>query len=273
MIDNIRRFERGECRQIRRLLDDFLSDALSIETNQQILAHLENCVPCAEERQYRSRLRSALASGWNSVPSPRNLQLKVEKQLLLSGRLRSLPFHLAATFLFSVIGVALYFTFVGQPRLTETDLQIVDHYRFAVQDHLNCSRVPELSQTRSVENYSSNVKALIEQITPKHKFVGVMECDLDETTFTHYIFRDSTGSLSVMIEGREQNESLPKRGSHREFPSFSLHTVREGPFILASLETSRHFVYIIGDGFTHEQTDSLAEEMAPFLSEALLEMS
>ena len=52
-----------ECRDVREMADSFLSEQLLVETNHELLRHLETCPVCrsemADRRALRERLRSA----------------------------------------------------------------------------------------------------------------------------------------------------------------------------------------------------------------------
>lgn len=53
-----------ECREFRRMIDSYLSDELLVETNHDVLRHLENCGDCrsflADCRGLRNRVRDAV---------------------------------------------------------------------------------------------------------------------------------------------------------------------------------------------------------------------
>jgi len=267
MNDKIRHFESSECRRIQGLLDDFLADELSIETNQSILSHLEDCSLCGQERQRRERLKLTLRTSWNALTSPSPLKSKIEHDTLSPYRLLPFPFRLAATLLITLVGAALFLTLTGQLQLDETQLQAVDHYRFAVQDHLECKGRP-LSADESI----LRISGLIEQNYPAYQFAGAMDCDVGEASFTHYMFRNSNSAelLSVLIEEHEEDQTLPERGKRLDLGDLTLRRVQEGSVALVSLETEHHFLYMIGDGFSSQEFAVLTERVAPSLKSALL---
>ena len=49
-----------DCRAFKELLDSFLSDELTVETNHAILWHAERCIACRAEMGARQRLRVLL---------------------------------------------------------------------------------------------------------------------------------------------------------------------------------------------------------------------
>jgi len=50
-----------ECQHVRELMDSYLSEELSVETNHLVLRHLATCPACAVEVRRRQRLRTLLA--------------------------------------------------------------------------------------------------------------------------------------------------------------------------------------------------------------------
>src|SRR5687768_13876417 len=50
-----------DCRQVRELMDSYLSEELSVETNLGFLHHMARCRDCAAELTRRQRLRALLS--------------------------------------------------------------------------------------------------------------------------------------------------------------------------------------------------------------------
>jgi hypothetical protein len=63
-----------ECRDVRELADSFLSEQLLVETNHEVVRHLETCADCRAEmsgrRALRERLRAAFAGAEDLRPRP-----------------------------------------------------------------------------------------------------------------------------------------------------------------------------------------------------------
>ena len=50
-----------DCQQERELMDSYLSEELSVETNHDVLRHVAQCRACAAELKRRQRLRALLS--------------------------------------------------------------------------------------------------------------------------------------------------------------------------------------------------------------------
>ena len=53
-----------QCRDVRELADSFLSEQLLVETNHELLRHLETCPDCRAEIAARRAMRDSLRSAW-----------------------------------------------------------------------------------------------------------------------------------------------------------------------------------------------------------------
>jgi anti-sigma factor RsiW len=61
----------GDCRQVRELMDSYISGELTVESNHDVLRHVERCDACRSELERRERLGALLIAGagvWFSRP-------------------------------------------------------------------------------------------------------------------------------------------------------------------------------------------------------------
>ncbi len=68
------------CRDFREVADSYLSDQLLIETNHDVIAHLERCADCRRELTARRELRGTLRSAFVNAPE-RQLHPEVASRL------------------------------------------------------------------------------------------------------------------------------------------------------------------------------------------------
>jgi LPXTG-motif cell wall-anchored protein len=57
-----------DCRSVRELADSFLSEQLLVETNHEVLRHLETCAACRAELAARGAIRERLRGAFGSAP-------------------------------------------------------------------------------------------------------------------------------------------------------------------------------------------------------------
>ncbi len=263
----IKRLQPLECRQVRKLLDDFLSDELSVEVSRQILSHLDGCPGCCEEKSQRVELRELLRQAWNAVDAPPALAETIRTLVTEEGRPVSW-LRLAAGFVLGLIGLAaLVFAltwFAGTKSLA------VDHFAAVIQDHLRCSGKPVETQDLPVDPNYPRLRQAIETMPQGYSLVGVMECHVGEARFLHYLFRGENGALlSVMLEPRQPGHRLTRRGDSVKVVDLQARTVEMGPVTVTGTQLSAYFVYLVGDGLDRRESLLLAERLMPILQELL----
>src|SRR3954447_11548874 len=74
-------FGESACERTRKYLDSYVSNELLVETNHEVLRHLENCGECSAEAEARSQLRGRLKSAVRSLSIPAELPALVRERL------------------------------------------------------------------------------------------------------------------------------------------------------------------------------------------------
>lgn len=78
------------CRDFREIADSYLSDELLVETNHDVIRHLETCPDCRVELAARRALRRRLREGFQHAP---DLQMSDEFATRLSAQVRNVALH------------------------------------------------------------------------------------------------------------------------------------------------------------------------------------
>lgn len=268
MMMDINRLQPLECRQIRKLLDDFLCDELSVEVSRQILFHLDGCAGCSEEKSQRAELRELLRQAWNMLTAPTALTDSI-RTMVEAEDPRISWMRLAAGFVLGLLGlsalVLLLTWFTGSTGVA------VDHFAAAVEDHLRCSGKPVTeSAALPVNPEAPRLTEALASLPPGFTLVGVMECEVKGASFVHYLFRGEGGRLlSIMLERREPGQQLAQSGQPAVVVDLQARTVKMGPVLVTGVELSRYFIYLIGDGMSQDQAQTVAERLLPVLQDML----
>jgi hypothetical protein len=89
-----------QCRDFREIADSYLADELLIETNHEVIRHLESCADCRRELSARRELRSKLRQGFQRAAE---LQMRDEFAGKLHNRLRTAALRPSAS-AFRILG-------------------------------------------------------------------------------------------------------------------------------------------------------------------------
>ena len=74
-------FGDSACGRIRRYMDSYINNELLVETNHEVLRHLESCPSCASEVETRSRIKNRLKAAVRNQGVPADLQSRVREAL------------------------------------------------------------------------------------------------------------------------------------------------------------------------------------------------
>ena len=77
-------FGEGGCEKTRKYLDAYVSNELMVETNHEVLRHIEGCPACEAEVDARARLRSRLKAEVTAQSVPPEIQVRIREQIRTS---------------------------------------------------------------------------------------------------------------------------------------------------------------------------------------------
>jgi hypothetical protein len=265
-----------QCREVRDLADSFLSEQLLVETNHQVLRHLEGCSACRAELESRRELRAAIRRAFIHNES---FRISDEFRSRAVSRLRTtIPGKLARMnsrrwmIGLTVAAVLILVAGVGEFLRTRGISLIVQD---AVADHQNCAvqfRLPEkpisleaaarydpsfrLLQDMPSDDWSSPLGPL--RIVDRHS------CVFQGRRFAHIVLQIQGQVVSLLVtanevrvrETRQDGGGLPRLA---ELPS-------EDGFQVVSFDVPGHTVFLVGS-LGEQQLRQVAQSLsAPLYS-------
>lgn len=255
-----------QCRDFRELADSYLSDELLVETNHDVIRHLETCPDCRRELAARRELRSKLRAGFENAP---DLQMSEEFTARLTAQLRDTEFSRtgfpAARYLAiaaSLLIVAALGVIVLQQRWRRENAAALT--ASVIGDHRDCALDHRLEEkpidlNEAGRKYDSAYIDLVSAVMTEGKlpagveFVDAHSCVFKGRRFGHVILRYGGQLVSVLvtdIESQNHNGSAGVKEAAAE-------TQMDG-FQLAHFETTRHAVYVVS-GLSDAENLSIAQ--------------
>ena len=67
----------GDCRQVRDRMDSYISGELTVESNHDVLRHLERCDSCRAELARREQTRALLIESFGPAPDTTAMQARI----------------------------------------------------------------------------------------------------------------------------------------------------------------------------------------------------
>jgi putative zinc finger protein len=246
-----------QCREVRDLADSFLSEQLLVETNHQVLRHLEGCPACRAELESRRELRAAIRRTFIHNESLRisdEFRSRAVSRLRTAipgkhARMNSRRWMIGLT----VAAVLILVAGVGEFLHTRGISLIV---RDALADHENCAiqfRLPEkpVPLEEAAARYDPSFRLL--EDTPSNDWntpVGPLRiidrhsCVFQGRRFAHIVLQIQGQVVSLLItaneagvkEARQDGGGLPRLA---ELPS-------EDGFQVVSFDVPGHTVLLVG---------------------------
>lgn len=281
-----------DCRNFRELLDSYLSEELTVETNHSMLRHTEVCPGCRTEMSSRRRMRAALKRACSreqmseeacdrlrvllraetsSMPDTGWIQ-KLGNYFTLR---QALPSALAVTALIIITAaVAVWMTGlrergpVGEGLKPEAALSaaLIDE---AIGDHRNCGlKFLKLSgpfeMPPSVAQYDPSYANLERIAAPGARDLELRTahlCGFKGRKFAHLVYARNEHAISLLVTERDkralQLSQVPLDDG--EPAGGQLH--RRESLALGACQTSRYVVMVVSD-LTDDQNRQLLERLA-----------
>jgi anti-sigma factor RsiW len=262
-----------QCRDFRELADSYLSDELLVETNHDVIRHLETCAGCRRELAARRELRSKLRAGFENAP---DLQMSEEFSGRLTAKLLDAEFSRvrfpASTYLAIaaslLIVAALGYIVMQQLWRRQTAVALTAS---VLGDHRDCALEHRLEEkpidlqdagSKYDSAYLNLVSAVMlnEKLPAGVELVEAHSCVFKGRRFGHVILRYGGQLVSVLvtnIEPQDESGSIEVRKAVAE-------TQMDG-FQLAHFETTRHAVYVVS-GLSEAENRSIAQAIEPSVS-------
>jgi anti-sigma factor RsiW len=266
-----------ECREVRDLADSFLSEQLLVETNHEVLRHLEGCPECRAELEARRSLRAAIQRAFLNADAlrvreefARDLRARLHASRGRAGLMSRRRAIAAAAVATAAAGAGLYFL---PDDLDAIALDAVgDHRNCAVRFRLAERPIPlEEAERRYAAWYGRLLDTPPAEVALSAGPARVVErhaCVFNGRRFAHVVlqFQGQLVSLLVTEDGRWWPVLTDGFGP----PSLTRHDAVDG-FGAVSLTTSGHRVFVVSnlsEPDLREIGETLADSVARRFEEA-----
>ena len=266
------------CRDFRELADSYLSDELLVETNHDVIRHLETCPDCRRELAARRELRSKLRAGFENAP---DLQTREEFAGRLTSQLRDAAFSRARfsaakslAIAASLLIVAALGFIVVQTRWRQQVTAVL--IASAAGDHRDCALNHRLDERpidldEAGRKYDRAYINLVSAVMPEGQlpagveFVDAHSCVFKGRRFGHVILKYRGQIVSVLVTDKEPQDhngstSVKEAAAEAQLDGFKL----------AHFETTRHAVYVVS-GLTNAENLSIAQAIEPSVSRHIMD--
>lgn len=262
-----------QCCDFQELADSYLSDELLVETNHDLIRHLQTCADCRRELAARRKLCSKLRSGFESEL---DLQMSEEFAGSLTAQLRDVALsrgRLSATKYVAIAASLLIVTALGfivvqqrwrlQTSAVLTASVVGDHQDCALNHRLDEKPIDLDEAGRKYDRaYINLVSAVMSegQLPAGVELVDAHSCIFKGRRFGHVILKYRGQLVSVLVTNIESWDQDGSTGVKEAIADAQL----DG-FQLAHFETIQHAVYVVS-GLSETENLSIAQAIEPSVS-------
>ena len=284
-------FEQHQCKKIRSYLDSYLNDELLVETNHEVLRHLENCADCARALEDRTRVKSLLQKAVRSNVAPAALRERITQDIrnrksptAAWSFNRGLGWAVAAALIVMVIAswAVIHSLNSRNPQSEEIALdRSAQILRIGLNDHINCAIVHEQANRRftpekMVESLGADYAGLLPVVKEKapagYEVMIAHKCHVDKREFVHMILENDEKVLSLVIT-KKSGEAFPESAALAvsRAAGTPLYEARLQDYEVAGFEMRDYLGFVVSN---LTQTDNLqiASTLAPVVRDFLAKM-
>jgi anti-sigma factor (TIGR02949 family) len=292
-------FGEGGCEKARKYLDAYISNELMVETNYEVLRHIEGCPACAAEVDTRTRLRSRLKAAVNAQSVPPELQVRIRGQTRTGrsgssfdfGWLRAgLPHWAGATAAALVVAAGLWVNYSTErmPALSDRPAQktyisrvsanLAAILKVGLGDHIHCSifrKYPkdpppvEKMEAELGPAYAGLLPVVRAAVPEGYKVIMAHQCSYAGREFIHLTFEKGGGLLSLVVARKQAGESLDDLSPAAEPSGVRIYQSAAGPYQVAGFEAGNFFAYVVSE-LRNKENLQIAANVAPGVREFLM---
>jgi anti-sigma factor (TIGR02949 family) len=283
-------FGEGACERTRKYLDSYVNSELQVETNHEVLRHLEGCPNCSAELDTLMKLRGRLKSAVKSQDAPAELEFRIRTKIRTRrGELFEPRWAMAAAAgLLVAVGTWSVYSREGMPAIGDRPAQtayiqkisnsLASVMKLGLGDHVHCAvfrkypkNPPPVEQMMkdlgpSFEGLLPVVRAAVPQ---DFRVVMAHECSFAGRNYVHFTFKREAKLLSLVVTRKTEGESMTGLTHGTRPDGVPIYQQTAGQYQVAGFEAGEFLAYIISD-LPSNSNLQVASNLAPSVREFLI---
>jgi anti-sigma factor (TIGR02949 family) len=285
---NMVNIEDGYCRRIRSHLDSYLNNELRVETNNEVLEHLEACEACMFSLRDRARLKDQLKSAVMREYAPVVLRERISAKIRSDRRFKLSTFTFALAAAAALLVIALTVPFVLKSRPAKEPLTLhaevapgdvtgrllkigFDDHVYCAIDHGMANRQFTVDQVaeRLGREYAGLADMAKQRMPKDYRVVVGHRCHYEGREFIHLIMRNQTDEVSLVVT-RKNGEEFPAEGASAiaQTAGVPIYGRAWQNVQVAGMETRDYLAFVVSN-FTLEDNLQIATGLAPSVRDFL----
>jgi anti-sigma factor (TIGR02949 family) len=289
---NVVNFNERSCGRYRRYFDAYLDNELLVETNQDLLQHLESCAECARILDGIARTKRAVRNAVETEAAPAELAAAIRERIssrrpgFFANENPRRILALAAVLLLAVVGVATiqwspFKPFGGDEGVfTAVSARLQALYRIGLVDHVHCAILSQrwkkpvsfdqMEAATGRQALGPEFIGLAPVIQAKlgsdYKMVQGHRCIANGRQYIHFILTGKNGAILSIVMTEKNNESFAQTDAVAvvEASGIKIYRDRQGSTEIAGFESAKYLAYVVSN-LDRDSNLKVASLMAPVL--------
>jgi mycothiol system anti-sigma-R factor len=287
---NVANFDQHHCKKIRSYLDSYLNNELLVETNHEVLRHVESCAGCVEALETRRRVKSLLQSAVQRDAAPAALRERIQKEIRKSAPSGWLAPRMqwamaAAAALVLMLGAwGVIRTLNSRNALPPSTAaltpleQSVGILKIGLSDHAVCAVkhnqadkrfTPEQMAKEMGDDYTGLVSVVRQQAPAGYEIVVAHKCRVSKREFVHLILKNQDEVLSLSLT-KKNGEAFPQNAmtAMLEVSGVRLYESRFENYEVTGFETEDYLGFVVSS-LDKDANLQIASSLAPAVRDFL----
>ena len=235
-----------DCQHVREVMDSYLSEELSVETNHGVLRHLAECRDCGGELERRRRLRALLAETLDVGVDADRMRARITQAVDHEQRswLRVARLGGVAAMLIVAVVVAYW---AGR----RVDAAAYDD---SAEDHIACALTyPESTAydpERAAQNLVSPFEHIVDAVGLSHGTYHVIDahmCPYKGRNYAHVVIRGNRQTLSLFAERAERGELPATPTTVLAGETLDVHATTRLGYRISAVATRDHRLFLVSE--------------------------
>jgi hypothetical protein len=279
--------DRG-CERYRRYFDAYLDNELLVETNHDVLQHLNSCAECARILEGRARTKQLVRDAVTKEQAPPELaaalrsRLRTERPIFFAVNTVRWMMAAAAVLLLAIVGVGSLNRieqFRGDDGVFPTlTARVQELFRVGFIDHVHCSILSQRwKQFVSFDEMKAStgrealgpefidlVPAVEAKLGAEYKLVQGHRCEANHRRYVHLMLTGEKGAIVSLVISEKNNESFSQSDAVAVMKASGIPIYRDQQGILeiAGFESDKYLAYVVSN-LDRATNLNLAYRMAP----------
>jgi hypothetical protein len=235
-----------ECQHVREVMDSYLSEELSVETNHDVLRHVGQCRDCAAELRRRRQLRALLSETLDVAVDADRAQARIRHAMdrELRSWVRVARIGAVAAMLVAAVAVAYW---AGR----SVDAAAYDD---SAEDHIACALTypadAAYDKLHSDQNLQSPFERIVDGVGLSHGPYHVIDahmCPYKGRNYAHVVIRGDGQTLSLFAERAERGALPDTPTTVLAGDTLDVHATTRLGYRISAVATRDHQLFLVSE--------------------------